>query len=53
MKRLIPIAIAFAIVAVLVSIKVRARTPDTLEPEGSWELADEDAPSQGNAAETP
>lgn len=41
MKRLIPVAVAFVVVAVLVSIKVRSRTAaDTPEPEGTWELAD-------------
>ena len=41
MKRLIPIAAAFAVVAVLVSIKVRSRMgTDTPESEGTWELAD-------------
>lgn len=45
MKRIIPVVVAFAIVAVLVSIKVRSRS-NSAPPadDGSWELAD-DAPT--------
>ena len=53
MKRLVPIAVAFAIVAVLLAIKVRSRTPESPEPEGSWELADEDTPGRADTTDSP
>lgn len=52
MKRLVPVAIALAIVAVLVSIKVRSRTAgEALGPGGTWELADGDAPATTDPAD--
>ena len=41
MKRLVPIAVAAAIVAVLVSIKARRSSEPSPDDAGSWELADE------------
>lgn len=37
MKKLLPIVVAFAIVAVMVSVKVKRRPAEPEAPEGAWE----------------
>lgn len=39
MKKLLPIIVAFAIVAILVTVKVKRRSIAPEAPEGAWEPA--------------
>jgi hypothetical protein len=41
MKRVLSLVVAVAVVGVLVTWKVRSRSEDVPDAEGSWELADE------------
>ena len=44
MKKLLPIIVAFAIVAILVTVKVKRRSGTPEAPEGTWEPATADTP---------
>ena len=43
MKKLIPIIVAFAIVAILVTVKVKRGSTAPEAPEGAWEPVDNDS----------